>query len=73
MVVPCLTCTSLDKHTYTINQVTSLYEYHVTCNRGLVTPDPMPKEGFICKNYENKLKILPKMRRSSCVIEIRRD
>jgi hypothetical protein len=73
MVVPCLTCTALDKHEYTINQATDLYEYHVTCSRGFSIPDPMPKKGFICENYENKLAILPKMSRSSCVIEIIRD
>ncbi|MCQ2356394.1 MAG: hypothetical protein MJ014_05175, partial [Methanocorpusculum sp.] len=73
MVVPCLTCTALDKHEYTINQAASLYEYHVTCSRGIATPDPMPKEGFTCEQYENKLAVLPRVRRSSCAIEIRRD
>jgi hypothetical protein len=73
MVIPCLTCTALDKHEYTINQSIGLYEYHVTCNRGFFTPDPMPKKGFICENYENKLVILPKLSRSNCAVEIRHD
>ena len=46
MVVLCLTCTALDKHEYTLNQATGFYEYHITCSRGISTPDPMPKEGF---------------------------
>ena len=80
MVVPCLTCTALDKHEYTLdkheytlNQATGFYEYHITCSRGISTPDPMPKEGFTCEQYENKLAILPRVRRSSCAIEVHRD
>ena len=73
MVVPCLTCTALDKHEYKLNEATGLYEYHITCSRNIATPNPMPKEGFTCENYENKLAILPRVRRSSCAIEIRHD
>ena len=73
MVVPCLTCTALDKHEYTLNQATGFYEYHITCSRGISTPDPMPKEGFTCEQYENKLAVLPRVRRRSCAIEVHRD
>lgn len=71
MVVPCLTCTALGKHEYTINPATGNYEYHLSCERGCPVPEPVPKEGFICSDYENKLAVLPKVRRSSCAIEIR--
>ncbi len=73
MVVPCLTCTALDKHEYTANNETGNFEYHLSCCKGVVVPDPMPKEGFSCKQYENKLAVLPRVRRSSCAVEIRRD
>ncbi|MDV0443619.1 hypothetical protein [Methanorbis rubei] len=73
MVVPCLTCTALDKHEYSMNKESGSYEYHVSCSRGIAVPDPMPKEGFVCEQYENKLAVLPRVRRSSCAVEIRRD
>ncbi|MDR3102430.1 MAG: hypothetical protein LBU24_04310 [Methanocalculaceae archaeon] len=73
MVVPCLTCTALGKHEYTMNQVTDLYEYHISCNRGRTVPDPMPKAGFFCAEYESKLAVLPRIRRNNCAIEIRQD
>ncbi|HJK00744.1 MAG TPA: hypothetical protein O0X73_00315 [Methanocorpusculum sp.] len=73
MVVPCLTCTALGKYEYTLNQSTDFYEYHIICNHGIVTPNPMPKKGFICKQYENKHSSLPRLSRSNCAIEIRHD
>ena len=54
MVVPCLTCTALDKHEYTLNQATGFYEYHITCSRGISTPDPMPKEGFTLRTVRKQ-------------------
>lgn len=73
MVVPCLTCTALDKHEYSQNEETGNFEYHLTCKNGCPLPDPVPKEGFTCDRYENKLAILPRVRRSSCAIEIKKE
>jgi hypothetical protein len=73
MVIPCLSCVSLDKHSYTLNPATERYEYHLSCKKGTGLPDPMPREGFSCSEYENKLAVLPRTKRSACAIEIRKN
>ncbi|WP_319378283.1 hypothetical protein [uncultured Methanocorpusculum sp.] len=70
MVVPCLTCLHLDSHEYTYDKERDFYNYRLTCKQGVVLPDPMPKSGFTCDKYENKLASMPRIRRSSCAIDV---
>lgn len=73
MVVPCLSCCHLGDHKYLRNEDTWEFEYFLTCQKGHELPSPMPKQGFECAEYENKLAILPRTKRSQCAIEIRQD
>ena len=73
MVVPCLTCTHMATHEYTYNKETTFYDYHLTCELGIVLPDPMPKDGFTCDKYENKLATMPHATRSGVAVEIKRE
>lgn len=73
MVVPCLSCCQLGDYKYSFNEETGFYEYFVSCKKGKELPSPMPKDGFTCEEYENKLAILPRTKRSQCAIEIRQD
>jgi len=70
MVVPCLTCSQMATHEYTYDKERDFYNYHITCKLGIVLPDPMPKEGFSCDKYENKLASMPRAVRSQCTIEL---
>ncbi|MDO5843795.1 MAG: hypothetical protein Q4Q53_01440 [Methanocorpusculum sp.] len=73
MVVPCLTCKSLDKYEYVFNKETTFYEYHISCKKGVELPCPMVKDGFECKKYENKFADRPKAKRGMNVIELKQD
>ncbi|MPL79450.1 hypothetical protein SDC9_25328 [bioreactor metagenome] len=70
MVVPCLTCLHMDSHEYTYDKERDFYNYRIVCKLGVVLPDPVPKSGLTCDKYENKLASLPRVRRSSCAIEV---
>lgn len=73
MVVPCLTCKYLDKYEYVFNKETTFYEYHISCEKGVELPCPMVKDGFTCDYYDCRIEKNASVKRSSCVVEVRRD
>jgi len=60
----------MDSHEYTYDKERDFYNYRITCKLGVVLPYPVPKAGFICDKYENKLATMPRIRRSTCAIEV---
>jgi len=60
----------MDSYRYIYEEERDLSNYHVICKLGVDLPDPVPKTGFTCDKYENKLATMPRIKRSSCAIEI---
>lgn len=60
----------MESHRYLYPEDRDFPDYHIICKLGVDHPDPMPKSGFTCDKYENKLAILPRVRRSACAIEV---
>lgn len=73
MVVPCLTCTSLDKYEYVFNKETTFYDYHISCKKGVELPCPMTKDGFTCDKYVCRIKPNAATERRGCVVEVHQD